>query len=79
MPVKLEDLKDGDVLSFWGDGTDANGHPALSFARVVKIGAKKVKVVGEGDSREIWKYPWVFSEKMSDKYVAELRADGVKI
>lgn len=78
MAVQLSDLKPGDVVSYYHD----NGlGGTLNYAKVVKIGAKMVKAYGEGQSAADahWKHPHWFNAKVSDKTVAELRADGVKI
>lgn len=75
----LAGIKEGSILSYWHDSGCFGAQ--LAFARVVKIGAKKVKVVGEGrrEDEARWKYPWFFHEIVSEKTVAELRADGVEI
>jgi hypothetical protein len=76
MVLTLADLKPGDVLQTYHDA--GSGGASLCFARVLKVGAKKVRVVGEY-GHETWQYPEFFTGKVADRDVAELRADGVTI
>ena len=74
--ITLKDIKVGDVLRYWYD-SGALGME-INFARVVKVGAKKVKVRSQ-NGYESWKYLNWFNGKVSEEIVAELRADGVDI
>ena len=77
MAVDLISLKPGDVLDFWHD-TVAFGY-SIHYARVVKVGAKQVRVRYEGSDREVWRSPHRFDIKVPEQEVASLRADGVAI
>ena len=77
MAVDLISLKPGDVLDFWYD-TGAFGY-SIHYARVVKVGAKQVRVRYEGSDREVWRSPHRFNSNVLDQTVADLRADGVTI
>lgn len=74
--IDLNTTKPGDVLSYWHD-SGAMG-ASLSFAIVLKVSAKRVRVRDEMGS-EGWKYPEFFNQRLSAKVAAELRAGGVKI
>jgi hypothetical protein len=84
MTVRLDEIKPGDVLSYWhetfsGGGTGLS-EANIAFVRVLKVGRKKILAVGEGENAaQRWMYPEFFNRKMSERDVAELRADGVRI
>jgi len=69
---QIEDIKVGDTLSFWHD---AGINMQLVYARVLKIGAKKIKVRDERGT-EGWKYPFFFLKVVPEHTVAELVAEG---
>lgn len=64
------------MLTYWHD-TVAFGH-SLNYARVVKIGKARIRVRREG-GEEVWKDPAFFDTKVSEREVADLIADGVRI
>lgn len=63
MSLSIDDINVGDILKRWFD-TGCMGMQ-LVFAKVEKIGKKKIFVVGEnGDSG--WKYPDCYFGKLPD-------------
>jgi hypothetical protein len=60
--MRLEDVKPGDVLTYWFD-TGAMG-ATICYARVVSVGAKMIVVEGANGGRAR-KYPWFFHDKLS--------------
>jgi hypothetical protein len=75
MMKSTDGIKAGNVLTYWHD--DGRGG-CICFARVEKVTPKRLRVTDEQGRRGI-KRPEFFREKLSEKRVAALRADGVSI
>jgi hypothetical protein len=76
MKNDLTQIKPGDVLSYMYD-TGAFGYQSC-FVKVLKVGKKKVQVrfCDVTDQPVSWKYLSYFSAKISEKEIAEIRAEG---
>ena len=73
-------LQVGDVLSFWQDtgAIGVGGGVTVMFARVLTVGAVKIKVRDEAGN-VAWKYPRFFLNYVPPARWADLEADGVSI
>lgn len=70
MSISLDTVQKNAVLKWWYYDTEAMG-AQLCFGRVVKIGAKKIKIRDEW-GRESWKYPWWFDGIVSEMVIGDL-------
>lgn len=69
MSLSIDDIKVGDVLKWWHDAGCMGAE--FAYARVVKLGKKKVYVTGE-NGRSGWKYPR-FYDKCSDSVANDMK------
>ncbi len=76
-PGFKEPIKPGDVLAYWHD-TGAMG-AQLCYVRVLKLGAKKIRVRYETSHDEAWLHAHHFAHTVKCDTLAELIAEGINV
>lgn len=74
--IDMAKVKEGDIVQYWFDTGCMGVKPC--YATVLKVCPKKLKVRGERGEVG-YKRPEFFDKIITEKFAAELRADGVNI